>query len=104
MAHEGARTENGANLSLEIERSRDGAWETVTARRHEVLKIYLNETAGLDLFIIGSLGMTSNDGSQSSHEFVARAQIHGHESNNPRINQYRVLLVVPKSAGSSIVN
>lgn len=104
MVHEGARSENEANSFLEIVRSRDGAWETVTARRHEVLKIYLNEAAGLDLFIIGGLVMTSNDGSQSSHEFVARAQIHDHESNNPRISQYRMLLVVPKTAGNSIVN
>lgn len=41
-------------------------------QRHEVPKVYLNETAGLDLFRIGVLAMTSSDGSQSSHEFVAR--------------------------------
>lgn len=104
MAHEGARSENEANSSLEIMRSRDGAWETVTARRHEVLKVYLNEAAGLDLLIIGGLVVTFNDGSRSSHEFASRAQIHNHESNNPRISQYRVLFVVPKTVGSSIVN
>lgn len=34
-----------------------------------------NEAAGLGLLKIGGLVTTSNDGSQSSHEFVARAQI-----------------------------
>lgn len=96
--------EKKANSYSEIARSRDGAWETVTARRHEALKVYLNEAAGLDLLIIGALSVTSSDGSRSSHEFVARAQIHDPRAESPRISQYRVLLVVPKTAGSSIAN
>lgn len=69
-------------------KSQDRAWETITAHHHEVLQVYLNEAAGLDLLIIGGLVMASNDGSGSSHEFVARTQIHDHKSDSPRISQY----------------
>ncbi|EHK17935.1 uncharacterized protein TRIVIDRAFT_226061 [Trichoderma virens Gv29-8] len=75
---------------LEIQESRKDAWAILQRRRHTVLKVYANNSHGLDLIMIGKLDVTTVQGKQSSNQFVARALIEERDS-ALRLKLYRVI-------------
>ena len=77
-------------LCTEIRESRKKAWDTVSSRRHEVLKVYVNNSKGLDLILVGKVATTSAGVEAHSHEFVAQAEVVGMET--PRLKFYTVLV------------
>ncbi|KAJ5745091.1 hypothetical protein N7520_010273 [Penicillium odoratum] len=83
--------------SAEISQSRKGAWTTVKSRRHSILKSYVNDADGTDLFLIGNLKMKTLDGTQMNMEFVARMKIIEQQS-GPRIRKYQVVSPTPQVA------
>ncbi|KAI5460726.1 hypothetical protein BGZ63DRAFT_425212 [Mariannaea sp. PMI_226] len=79
----------------EIRGCRKHAWDTITFRRHEVFKIYINDAGGTDLILIGQLHMKTSDGASLNRQFVARMEIE-QASPGPRIRQYRIIDPVAK--------
>ena len=89
--------------SAEIAKSRATAWESVSSRRHELAKVYGNDTEGLDLIMIGALTV-EKEGAKSTHEFVARCLLDDSNSRKPRIRHYQVLIPTLKDSHMPILN
>ena len=83
---------SAADLLTEISNSRKDTWAKARSRRHEVLKVYENDTHGMDIIIIGELTAESLDGSTSTHGFVARMFLNEGKRGAPKVQQYRVLV------------
>ena len=64
------------------------------SRQHTVLKAYVNEAHGTDIFVVGNLKMEALTG-KSELEFVARIEIVEGES-GPRISKYQVVSPTPQ--------
>lgn len=79
-----------ANSVAEIRESRKDAWTTVKTRHHVVSKVYINDTQGIDLIIIGSLSTEALDGTRASIDFVARMIVETTDQ-GARVRQYRVI-------------
>lgn len=58
-----------------IAKSRDNAWDVVTNRVHEVIKVYASDAQGLDLLMTGNLVATVQSGEVTEVSFAARAVI-----------------------------
>lgn len=57
---------------LAITKSREHAWDVITSRRHEVVKVYASDPEGLDLLLIGKLTAGLGSGKEAEVGFVAR--------------------------------
>lgn len=57
---------------MEIRRSRENAWVDYVSRRHEILRVYAFDAAGLDLLVIGKVEMGLRNRKVVEEEFVAR--------------------------------
>ncbi|BCS23671.1 uncharacterized protein APUU_40115A [Aspergillus puulaauensis] len=76
--------------SNEIRESRKNAWTTVKTRYHVVSKVYINDTQGTDLIIIGSLSTEALDTTRARVDFVARMVVETTDQ-GARVRQYRVI-------------
>ena len=66
-------------------------------RRHDVHKVYLNDTEGLELIITGVVTVEHKEKASDVHDFVAHAEVVGSEAENPQLKKYQVLVpTVPK--------
>lgn len=65
------------------------------SRQHSILKCYVNDTDGTDLFLIGNLKVETLDGAQAKLEFVARMKVIEQES-GLRISRYQVVSPAPQ--------
>lgn len=64
-------------------------------RQHTILKSYVNDAHGTDIFLVGNLKMESLAGTKTNLEFVARMKIDEGES-GPRICKYQVVSPAPQ--------
>ncbi|KAL4940601.1 hypothetical protein BDV06DRAFT_223897 [Aspergillus oleicola] len=63
----------GFKGEADIRKSREHAWDAVSARHHQVLRVFAADPAGLDLMLIGKVEMTvRRTGKNVSGEFTAR--------------------------------
>ncbi|KAJ0420290.1 hypothetical protein BJY00DRAFT_313229 [Aspergillus carlsbadensis] len=64
---------HGFTGEKEIRNSRKHAWAAVSARRHEVLRVFVADAAGLDFMVLGKVDMTiARSGRTVCGEFTAR--------------------------------
>ncbi|KAE8141783.1 hypothetical protein BDV38DRAFT_278567 [Aspergillus pseudotamarii] len=81
--------------AAEISQSREGAWTTVKTRQHTILKSYVNDAYGTDIFLVGKLDMETLAGTKTNLEFVARMEIE-ERALGPRICKYQVVSPAPQ--------
>jgi hypothetical protein len=74
---------------VEIEQSRKQAWEYVTSRYHEIVKVYSATDDGSDLLMIGNAILVLKNGKKVQGNFLARAVIEGIKTSDPRMNFFQ---------------
>ncbi len=72
-----------------IARSRERAWDVVTARRHRVIRVYAHDGAGADLLLLGTVAATVQNGSVAEVQFCGRFRVTETER-GLRVTHYRV--------------
>jgi hypothetical protein len=77
----------------EIRKSRENAWTVIKSRRHEVLKVYVDDSKGSDLLLIGKVDMKLGNGKGVSGEFIARIVVSGATTSQPKMKLYQVWAV-----------
>lgn len=81
-------------LVAKIPNCRKGVWTSMKSCHREVLKVYMNDARGTDLFIIGKLTAEHLDGTRFSGESVARMLLNDEDS-VLRVLEYRIVDPVP---------
>jgi hypothetical protein len=70
-------------------KSRERAWDVVTARKHNVSKVYAYDDAGRDLLILGVTEATVKNGNEAKVEFCGRIVV-GETEKGVRMKLYQV--------------
>jgi hypothetical protein len=63
------------NDYLAIAKSREHAWDIVTARKHEVTKVYAHDAAGTDLLLLGKMEAIVKSGKKAEIQFSGRVVV-----------------------------
>ena len=79
--------------TLEIIRSRDGSWDGVVSRRHEITKVYACNESADDLLFIGFVVIQYANGQKVDGSFVVRAVVVDPKSQSPRLSLYQGWMV-----------
>jgi hypothetical protein len=79
--------------TLEIIRSRDGSWDGVVSRRHEITKVYACNESADDLLFIGFVVIQYANGQKVDGSFVVRAVVDDPKSQSPRLSLYQGWMV-----------
>ncbi|KAH8701517.1 hypothetical protein BGW36DRAFT_423830 [Talaromyces proteolyticus] len=75
--------------SLEIKQSRAKAWEHVTSRYHEIVKVYSATEDGSDLLMIGNAVLVLKNGKKVQGDFLGRARIERINTPDPRMSFFQ---------------
>ncbi|KAK5054689.1 hypothetical protein LTR84_001581 [Exophiala bonariae] len=75
-----------------ISHSRDNAWNIVASRHHTVLQVFVSDSAGRDLTLIGELTQVFNNGKELTAQFVAHLVVdaESHRAGKPRLSLMQV--------------
>lgn len=85
---------------LAILKGRQGAWQCVRSRHHEVRQVFISDRNGLELVLFGIVEIETLHEKRSIHEFLARVDFAHSETFDPRIRRYQILLPVPRGQPS----
>lgn len=82
-----------SNSATEIRKSRDGSWNAVSFRRHELLKVFAGDEMCEDLMFLCRVSMSFRNGSELDMEFAGRLKISGPKTDTPKLKLYQVWAV-----------
>jgi hypothetical protein len=85
-----------------ITASRDKAWEKVNSQHHKLLKVFLNDSEGLDLLLVGVANVDFKESDAITVEFLVRAVI-TYEGEGPRIVFWQPLFSKPSPSEKPIL-
>ena len=81
------------NITTELRRCRDRAWDVIRRRRHEVLKVYVADDEATDLVILGKVTAELNNGRSVASDFAARLVLESAGTGRPMVKRYQVFVV-----------
>ncbi|KAH7161087.1 hypothetical protein EDB81DRAFT_333875 [Dactylonectria macrodidyma] len=74
----------------EIRNSRANAWNLISMRKHEVLKVYVSDRNASDLLFTARVAMGLRNGKQVEGEFTGRLVISDPQTGSPKLCLYQV--------------
>lgn len=77
----------------EIREARKKAWSVITKRRHEILKVFVADSAGTDLMVLGKVTVGLKNGQSLTSDFAGRVIIQRSGSNRPMVQYYQPIVV-----------
>lgn len=82
-------------MDIEISHSRDNAWNIVASRHHTVLQVFVHDSDGHDLTLLGELTQAFTNGKELTAQFAAHLVIdaESHAAGNPRLSLMQVFAV-----------
>lgn len=85
-----------------IAASRDKAWDKVNSQSHKLLKVFVNDTEGLDIFLVGVANVDRKDADSIAVEFLAHTAI-AYENGEPRILFWQPVFSKPSPSDTPIL-
>ena len=87
----------GAKRFTEIRQCRKAAWNVITQRRHEVLRVYTNSPEQDDLMLLGEISIVLKNDRQLRSPFAARLVLDYTDSTSSKIKYYEPFAVSEQS-------
>jgi hypothetical protein len=81
---------NASRSSLAIAESRQAAWDTITSRRHEILRVFAGKSNYSELILIKKLIAGLKNRNEVVIEFIAQIELEGDTSKDPKGTLYKV--------------
>jgi hypothetical protein len=78
--------------STEIQQFREGAWDTITRRKHTLIKAYVSDSDPHDVMVLGTVMFGHKNGNSITQEYLGNFLLSPTE-NGPLIRHYQAWLV-----------
>lgn len=82
-----------ANKVTEIRQCRKAAWNVITKRKHEVLRVYTNSPTQDDLLLFGEISVALKNDKHLKSPFAARLILSNADSSSPKAEYYEPIAV-----------